>query len=73
MENIEMVILLQIMKHRPERTNALLLNGLMRQARRYAHLAPNHLTEHARKIDDVFNDNDTNTTQSKNQVGLKLA
>lgn len=40
--------------------------------RRYAHLAPN-LTEHARKIDDVFNDNDTNTTQSKNQVGLKLA
>ncbi|WP_241254095.1 tyrosine-type recombinase/integrase [Proteus vulgaris] len=41
--------------------------------RRYAHLAPNHLTEHARKIDDVFNDNDTNTTQSKNQVGLKLA
>ncbi|NBM54612.1 tyrosine-type recombinase/integrase [Proteus sp. G2669] len=41
--------------------------------RRYAHLAPIHLTEHARKIDDVFNDNDTNTTQSKNQVGLKLA
>lgn len=41
--------------------------------RRYAHLAPNHLTEHARKIDDVFNNNDTNTTQSKNQVGLKLA
>lgn len=41
--------------------------------RRYAHLAPNHLTEHARKIDDVFNNNDTNTTQNKNQVGLKLA
>ena len=41
--------------------------------RRYAHLAPNHLTEHARKIYDVFNNNDTNTTQSKNQVGLKLA
>ncbi|WP_334470359.1 tyrosine-type recombinase/integrase [Arsenophonus sp. PmNCSU2021_1] len=31
--------------------------------RRYAHLAPNHLTEHARKIDAVFTDNDTNTTQ----------
>ena len=25
--------------------------------RRYAHLAPNHLTEHARKIDDIFGDN----------------
>lgn len=23
--------------------------------RRYAHLAPNHLTEHAKQIDDVFN------------------
>ncbi|EBS0150887.1 integrase, partial [Salmonella enterica subsp. enterica serovar Enteritidis] len=23
---------------------------------RYAHLAPNHLTEHARKIDDIFGD-----------------
>lgn len=22
--------------------------------RRYAHLAPNHLTEHARKIDDIL-------------------
>ncbi|EAM1626166.1 integrase, partial [Salmonella enterica] len=21
---------------------------------RYAHLAPNHLTEHAREIDDIF-------------------
>lgn len=49
-----MVILSQIMKHRPERTNALLLNGLMRQARRYAHLAPNHLTEHAKQIDSIF-------------------
>lgn len=24
--------------------------------RRYAHLAPNHLTEYARKIDDIFGD-----------------
>lgn len=39
----------------------------------YAHLAPNHLTEHARKIDSLLGDNDTNTTQGGNQVGLKLA
>lgn len=41
--------------------------------RRYAHLAPNHLTEHARKIDSLLGDSDTNTTQGENQVGLKLA
>ncbi|PHM61807.1 integrase/recombinase [Xenorhabdus ishibashii] len=41
--------------------------------RRYAHLAPNHLSEHACKIDVLFEDNDTNTTQGKNQAGLKLA
>ena len=41
--------------------------------RRYAHLAPNHLTEHARKIDAIFGSNDTNTTQGGNQAGLKLA
>lgn len=41
--------------------------------RRYAHLAPNHLTEHARKIDAILNENDTNTTQGENQAGLKLA
>ncbi len=35
--------------------------------------APNHLTEHARKIDSLLGDNDTNTTQGVNQVGLKLA
>lgn len=29
---------------------------------RYAHLAPNHLTKHARKIDSLLSDNDTNTT-----------
>ena len=42
-------------------------------ARRYAHLAPNHLTEHARKIDSLLGSHDTNTTQGTNQVGLKLA
>ncbi|WP_420885102.1 integrase [Arsenophonus nasoniae] len=41
--------------------------------RRYAHLAPNHLTEHAKKIDSLLDGNDTNTTQEGNQVGLKLA
>jgi hypothetical protein len=28
--------------------------GEHRMVRRYAHLAPNHLTEHARKIDAIF-------------------
>ncbi|POP46878.1 integrase [Superficieibacter electus] len=41
--------------------------------RRYAHLAPNHLTEHARKIDAIFGNHDTNMTQGENQAGLKLA
>ncbi len=41
--------------------------------RRYAHLAPNHLSEHARQIDVIFDDNDTITTQGGNQAGLKLA
>ncbi len=41
--------------------------------RRYAHLAPNHLSEHARHIDTIFDDNDTITTQRGNQAGLKLA
>ncbi len=35
--------------------------------------APNHLTEHARKIDAIFGASDTNTTQGGNQAGLKLA
>lgn len=34
--------------------------------RRYAHLAPNHLTEHARKIDDMIGTNDTNLTLLEN-------
>ncbi len=41
--------------------------------RRYAHLAPNHLTGHAGKIDEIFGNNDTNTTQEGNQAGLKIA
>lgn len=41
--------------------------------RRYAHLAPNHLSEHARKIDVIFGNHDTNTTQGENQTDLKLA
>ena len=41
--------------------------------RRYAHLAPNHLSEHARKIDAIFGNHDTNMTQGVNQAGLKLA
>ncbi|WP_410779782.1 hypothetical protein, partial [Klebsiella quasipneumoniae] len=27
---------------------------IIEMVRRYAHLAPNHLTEHARKIDSIF-------------------
>jgi hypothetical protein len=41
--------------------------------RRYAHLAPDHLSEHARKIDAIFGNHDINTTQGENQAGLKLA
>ncbi|WP_390901175.1 tyrosine-type recombinase/integrase [Serratia liquefaciens] len=41
--------------------------------RRYAHLAPNHLTEHARKIDALLGVDDTNTTQGGNQAGLRIA
>lgn len=41
--------------------------------RRYAHLAPNHLTEHARKIDSLLGENDTNMTQGDNQAGLRRA
>nr|WP_255348911.1 tyrosine-type recombinase/integrase [Pantoea sp. Sc1] len=41
--------------------------------RRYAHLAPNHLTEHARKVDSLLEENNTNMTQGKNQVGWNLA
>ncbi|MBP2170221.1 hypothetical protein J2125_003413 [Erwinia toletana] len=40
--------------------------------RRYAHLAPNHLTEHACKIDALLAVNDTNMTQGDNQAGLRI-
>lgn len=45
----------------------------IKMVQRYAHLAPNHLTEHARKIDAIFGLNDTNTTQGENQAGLRIA
>lgn len=34
--------------------------------RRYAHLAPNHLTEHARQIDAIFNDDVPNMSHDEN-------
>jgi len=40
---------------------------------RYAHLAPHHLTEHARKIDALLAHDGTNTTQGENQAGLRIA
>ena len=36
---------------------------------RYAHLAPNHLTEHARQIDSILNPSVPNLSQSKNKEG----
>jgi len=45
----------------------------LEMVRHYAHLAPNHLSEHARKTDAIFGNHDTNTTQGENQAGLKLA
>ncbi|WP_340619286.1 tyrosine-type recombinase/integrase [Xenorhabdus siamensis] len=36
--------------------------------RRYAHLAPNHLTEHAKKIDALIVSHDTNMTQATIRV-----
>ncbi|EGW7417349.1 site-specific integrase [Salmonella enterica] len=41
--------------------------------RRYAHLAPNHLTEHARKIDDIFGDDVTNMSHSIIMEEIKKA
>lgn len=34
--------------------------------RRYAHLAPNHLTEHAKQIDSIFNDDVPNMSHEGN-------
>ncbi len=41
--------------------------------RRYAHLSPNHLTEHARKIDDIFGDNVPNMSHSGIMEDIKKA
>lgn len=41
--------------------------------RRYAHLAPNHLTEHARKIDDIFGDNVPNMSHCGIMEDIKKA
>ncbi|WP_420804661.1 tyrosine-type recombinase/integrase [Tolumonas lignilytica] len=38
---------------------------------RYAHLAPNHLAEHAKQIDGMLNANDTNSTQDLFASSLK--
>ena len=35
--------------------------------RRYAHLAPNHLTEHAKQIDSIFSDDVPNTSHLENK------
>ncbi len=37
--------------------------------RRYAHLAPNHLTEHARQIDSIFGTSVPNLSHSENKAG----
>ena len=41
--------------------------------RRYAHLAPNHLTEHAKQIDSIFGLDVPNMSHSGNQEGVKEA
>jgi hypothetical protein len=40
---------------------------------RYAHLAPNYLTEHAKKIDDMIGTNDTNLALLENGEEKKKA
>lgn len=35
--------------------------------RRYAHLAPNHLTEHAKQIDSIFSDDVPNMSHLENK------
>lgn len=44
--------------------------GVREMVRRYAHLAPNHLTEHARKIDDIFGDNVPLWNYRRNKEGV---
>ncbi|ECJ6958938.1 site-specific integrase [Salmonella enterica] len=41
--------------------------------RRYAHLAPNHLTEHAKQIDSIFSDDVPNMSHTENKEGIKEA
>ena len=41
--------------------------------RRYAHLAPNHLTEHAKQIDSIFGLDVPNMSHSGNQEEVKEA
>ena len=41
--------------------------------RRYAHLAPNHLTEHARQIDSIFGSSVPNLSHSENKEGTNDA
>lgn len=41
--------------------------------RRYAHLAPNHLTEHARQIDSIFGNDVPNMSHKENTEGIKEA
>lgn len=37
--------------------------------RRYAHLAPNHLTEHAKQIDSIFGDCVPNLSHMESKEG----
>jgi hypothetical protein len=39
--------------------------------RRYAHLAPNHLTEHAKQIDSIFGVDVPNMSQAGNKEEVK--
>lgn len=41
--------------------------------RRYAHPAPNHLTEHARQIDSIFGRSVPNLYHSENKEGTNDA
>ncbi|WP_411899057.1 tyrosine-type recombinase/integrase, partial [Salmonella enterica] len=41
--------------------------------RRYAHLAPNHLTEHARQIDSIFGTSVPKMSHSKKKEGTNNA
>lgn len=53
----------------PPANESVLLFDAIEMVRRYAHLAPNHLTEHARQIDSILNPSVPNLSQSKNKEG----